>query len=124
MAHTAETPQAPASKLVLSVEEVDRQEFELQYRDENGELVTGTFHLKSRDELSLEQQIALGRNGSLMQRLGEDMAGATDEEVAALAASIRQAAKDVLHDVPDAVFDQLKDGHMLALLGAFGEAPA
>lgn len=119
----SDTP-AAASKLVLTVETDDRESFEFTHRDADGNLTTSTFHLKSRDELSLEQQIALGQNGALMSRLGEDMASASPDEVAALAASIRQAAKDILHDVPDDVFAQMKDGHLLAILGAFGEAPA
>lgn len=131
MAHTA-APEAPApesakSPLVLTVEEGERQSFELTYRanaDDPASLTTGTFHFKSSDEMSLEQQISLGKNGSLMSKLGEDMATATDEEITALAVSIRTAARDILHDVPDHVFAQLKDAHLLALLGAFGEAPA
>jgi hypothetical protein len=113
--------------LVLSVAEVERTSFMLEYRanpNDAASLTTGTFHFKTRDELSLEQQLALGRNAAQLESIGQDMMRLDPAMVKGLAAAIRSSARDVLHDVPDHVFEQLNDGHLLALLEGFGAAAA
>lgn len=117
-----EASAASKSPLVFSVRVEEREELEIEYRNSDHELVTGVFHLKTSSEMSLEDQLLFGRNGSLMTRVGENLADTSPAELKRVAENIKEAAWKMCHDVPREVFDQLQGGHYMAILGRFGEA--
>lgn len=87
--------------------------------------VTGVFHVKGADELTLDQQLRLGQLGKRLEALGgaDAILQLNAQQTQQLAAGLRECASWVNHDIPEDVFTQLGDTQKLALITAFKVAP-
>jgi hypothetical protein len=84
-----------------------------------------SYNLRNQNELSLAARVRIARAGARFEDIDDHdkLREITDEQIDALQADIRSAARSLIVSIPDAVFERLLDEQCLAVVQAFGLEP-
>lgn len=81
-----------------------------------------SYPLATASDLSISEQMRIARCGARYGSLSEESLGdLTDEQIDGLSGDVRQAARALLLEAPDDVFEKLTDEQCLLIVQAFGQ---
>lgn len=80
-----------------------------------------TYHLNNVDDLTMQEQIKLGKIGKRFESLVDETSidAMDDAALNELQSAVDWATRRALHDVPEDIIVKLRDGHRIAIVEAF-----